>query len=96
MNNIKKELTAKLNGRDYDKEIMDAWNGSDLRLMQLDMEKPFHYQFKYTKREAWALLPDGQCEQKPSDEDIKIVHYLLSYLNLDGIKRRLNELISKS
>ena len=95
INNVKRAIKAVCEGKEYDEEVLEAWNDSDLKQLRNDMEKPAHHLYKYTMRRAWEQLPEGEEEPQPNDEDTRVVYYLLEYINVDGIKRRLNELISK-
>ncbi|CBY11110.1 unnamed protein product [Oikopleura dioica] len=94
-NRIATALTNKTAGRDYDQKVIDAWYGSDMRRMQNEMQEPRHRLYAYTRKAQWDLLPEGRCEPKPSNEDMQVVHYLFSFLNWEGIKRRFLELIEE-
>ena len=90
---IKIALTAKGQGESYDEKVVDTWHRSDVKQLHREMERPSSRFFKFTMKKAWKLLPEGQCEPKPSREDEKVVMYVLEYLNFDGVKRRLRELL---
>jgi len=88
-------LTKKARGAECDQNVLDAWYNSDVRAMQRDMENPRHRLHEYTKKANWNIMEEGKCEPKPSSEDMQVVHYLFSFLNFEGIKRRLLELIEE-
>ncbi|CBY12014.1 unnamed protein product [Oikopleura dioica] len=94
-NRIATALTKKAAGQEYDQKVIDAWYGSDVRRMQNEMQEPRHRLYAYTRKAQWDLLPEGRYEPKPTNEDMQLVHYLFSFLNWEGIKRRFLEVIGQ-
>ncbi|CBY11128.1 unnamed protein product [Oikopleura dioica] len=92
---IAEALKKQAQGARGDQNVLDAWYNSDVRKMQRDMEEPRHRLHEYTKKASWNLLEEGRCEPKPEHEDMQVVHYLFSFLNWPGIKRRFLELIEE-
>lgn len=92
---IAEALRQQAQGASADQNVLDAWYNSDVRRMQREMEEPRHRLHEYTKKASWNLLEEGRCEPKPENEDMQVVHYLFSFLNWDGIRRRFLELIGK-